>query len=32
MIRTIALPYLRPALIGSGVVALLISFENFNTP
>jgi spermidine/putrescine transport system permease protein len=28
---TITLPYLRPALIGSGVVALLISFENFNT-
>jgi spermidine/putrescine transport system permease protein len=31
VIRTITLPYLRPALIGSGVVALLISFENFNT-
>jgi spermidine/putrescine transport system permease protein len=31
VIRTITLPYLRPALIGSAVVALLISFENFNT-
>jgi spermidine/putrescine transport system permease protein len=31
VIRTITLPYLRPALIGSGIVALLISFENFNT-
>lgn len=29
--RTITLPFLRPALIGSGVVSLLISFENFNT-
>jgi spermidine/putrescine transport system permease protein len=28
---TITLPYLRPALIGSGIVAFLISFENFNT-
>lgn len=28
---TITLPYLRPALIGSGIVSFLISFENFNT-
>ena len=28
---TITLPYLRPALIGSGLVAFLVSFENFNT-
>ena len=28
---TITLPFLRPALIGSGIVAFLISFENFNT-
>ncbi|RMF15887.1 MAG: ABC transporter permease [Gammaproteobacteria bacterium] len=27
----ITLPYLRPALIGSGAVAFLMSFENFNT-
>lgn len=25
------LPFLRPALIGSGAVAFLMSFENFNT-
>lgn len=30
-IRTITLPYLMPALIGAGVVAFLMSFENFNT-
>lgn len=30
-LRTITLPFLRPALIGAGVVAFLISFENFNT-
>lgn len=29
--RTISLPYLRPALVGSGIVSFLISFENFNT-
>jgi spermidine/putrescine transport system permease protein len=28
---TITLPYLKPALVGSGIVAFLISFENFNT-
>jgi len=29
--RTIVLPYLRPTLIASAVVAFLMSFENFNT-
>lgn len=28
---TITLPYLRPALIAAGLVAFLVSFENFNT-
>lgn len=28
---TVTLPFLRPALIGSGLVAFLVSFENFNT-
>lgn len=28
---TITLPWLRPALIGAGIVSFLISFENFNT-
>jgi len=28
---TVTIPYLRPALIGAGIVAFLISFENFNT-
>lgn len=31
VLRTITLPYLAPALVGSGLVAFLISFENFNT-
>jgi spermidine/putrescine transport system permease protein len=31
VLRTITLPYLGPALIGSGLVAFLMSFENFNT-
>ena len=31
VIWTVTLPYLKPALIGAGIVALLISFENFNT-
>lgn len=31
VIRFITLPFLRPALIGSGAVAFLMSFENFNT-
>jgi len=30
-IRLIILPFLRPALIGAGAVAFLMSFENFNT-
>jgi spermidine/putrescine transport system permease protein len=30
-IRTITLPYLLPAMIGSGLVVFLMSFENFNT-
>lgn len=30
-LRTITLPFLRPAILGAGVVAFLISFENFNT-
>lgn len=28
---TVTLPHLRPALVGSGLVAFLVSFENFNT-
>jgi spermidine/putrescine transport system permease protein len=28
---TVTLPYLAPAIIGSGLVAFLMSFENFNT-
>jgi len=31
VIRYITLPFLRPALLGSGAVAFLMSFENFNT-
>ncbi len=31
VIRYITIPFLRPALIGSGAVAFLMSFENFNT-
>ena len=31
VLRTITLPYLRPAMVGAGIVALLMSFENFNT-
>jgi spermidine/putrescine transport system permease protein len=30
-IRTVTLPYLRPAMIGAALVAFLMSFENFNT-
>jgi len=30
-IRTITLPYLKPAIIGAAIVAFLMSFENFNT-
>ncbi|MCA0401341.1 MAG: ABC transporter permease [Proteobacteria bacterium] len=31
VLTTITLPFLRPAMIGAGLVALLMSFENFNT-
>jgi spermidine/putrescine transport system permease protein len=31
VLRTITLPYLRPALLGSAAVSFLMSFENFNT-
>jgi spermidine/putrescine transport system permease protein len=31
VLRTITLPYLRPALIGSAAICFLMSFENFNT-
>ncbi|MDE0969956.1 MAG: ABC transporter permease [Octadecabacter sp.] len=30
-VRQITLPFLLPAIIGAGVVAILMSFENFNT-
>lgn len=30
-IRTVTLPFLAPAMIGAGIVAFLMSFENFNT-
>ncbi|RBW48545.1 ABC transporter permease [Marinobacter sp. F3R11] len=30
-IATVTLPFLKPALLGAGVVAFLMSFENFNT-
>jgi len=31
VLRTIPLPFLRPAMIASAIVAFLVSFENFNT-
>ena len=31
VLRTITLPFLRPALIAAAIVAFLVSFENFNT-
>lgn len=31
VLLTITLPFLRPALIAAGLVAFLVSFENFNT-
>jgi spermidine/putrescine transport system permease protein len=31
VLRTVTLPFLGPALIGAGLVSLLMSFENFNT-
>jgi spermidine/putrescine transport system permease protein len=30
-IRTVTIPFLRPALVGAAVIAFLMSFENFNT-
>lgn len=30
-IRHVTLPYLRPAMLAAGIVALLMSFENLNT-
>jgi spermidine/putrescine transport system permease protein len=30
-LRTILLPYLRPALLGSAAISFLMSFEDFNT-
>jgi len=30
-IRYVTLPFLRPAIVAAGIVALLMSFENFNT-
>lgn len=30
-IRTVTLPFLKPALVGAAIIALLMSFENFNT-
>lgn len=31
VLRTIVLPYLKPALIGAAAISFLMSFENFNT-
>jgi spermidine/putrescine transport system permease protein len=31
VLATVTLPYLKPALIGSGLVSFLMSSENFNT-
>jgi len=31
VLRTITLPYLHPALLGSAAISFLMSFENFNT-
>ncbi len=31
VLLTITLPFLRPAMIAAGIVAFLVSFENFNT-
>ena len=30
-VKTITLPFLKPAMIGAGIVCFLMSFENFNT-
>ena len=31
VLRTVTLPFLRPAMLASAIVAFLVSFENFNT-
>lgn len=31
VLRTVTLPFLRPAMFAAGIVAFLVSFENFNT-
>ena len=31
VLRTVTLPFLSPAMIAAGIVAFLVSFENFNT-
>jgi spermidine/putrescine transport system permease protein len=31
VLRSIVLPYLRPALVGSGAISFVMSFEDFNT-
>lgn len=31
VLRTVILPFLRPAMIAAGIVGFLVSFENFNT-
>ena len=31
VLRTVVLPYLKPALIGAAAISFLMSFENFNT-
>jgi spermidine/putrescine transport system permease protein len=31
VLRTVTLPYLKPALVGSAAISFLMSFENFNT-
>ncbi|MFD2206424.1 ABC transporter permease [Kiloniella antarctica] len=30
-VQTITLPFLKPAMIGAGIISFLMSFENFNT-
>ena len=30
-VRTITIPFLKPALVGAGIICFLMSFENFNT-
>jgi len=30
-VRTVTIPYLKPAIIGAAIVSFLMSFENFNT-